>query len=104
MALVKTYLVEESPKSQEDHHDKFFLNHRIFRAAYLDTSFFNIFDLYESWCLNFLKEFLFKKPKPSYPGLTRLFYVNLDFKDNALVTEVGRTKIYLTIQDFRRIY
>lgn len=74
-----------------------------FKAAFWVTSFFNIFDIYESLCPNLLKDFLFEKPKISYPRLTIIFYANLNFKDDSLVSEYFITKISLTMQDIGHV-
>lgn len=104
MASVKTLLAGESSKSPKEQDEEFFLNCRVLRETYLDTLFFHIFDLYKSLCLNLLRGFLIKKLMPSPPRLTELFYMNLIYKNIALVSKVSITKIYLTIQEFGRLY
>lgn len=62
-----------SSKSQEDHHDKLFLNHRAFKASYLGASFFNDFYLYESLYLSLLKDFFVQVFKTFLPKINQNF-------------------------------
>lgn len=81
-------------KNSKNQFNKNFIKHPLITLHYIDESFFQKYEFFETFNQVGLRRFIYNKPKKMFSKLVKMFYVNLQRQDGIIIFELHKINFF----------